>query len=251
MVQELFSPEAPSPASSDNEDEASHVGPTASPGADELALDSPVTKTEQLRVACGEVEESISRLNAVAAKVRTAGPRYREIRATKFKDIVRLETETTQDPADVTIDRTEQFKTMIAARIKYMFPEASEWLQERLSSAISLRRNYLAYLDRMTRTNSMEGVDEDEDLYDSSASETSGSDGLQDEIEPLDSAPSKADFAADGVSFVARTEASTLSFQFGEGLNIPEPKDVSEDVFMCPYCRVVCDFEDSTGKRWR
>jgi hypothetical protein len=213
----------------------------------------------ELRTACIEVEDSIRRLHAISARVRRAGPSYREAKAKRFKDKITLEAPkdiaaivagAAQSQEDVTFDRTELFSSMITARINYMFPDAEEWLRDRLASAISLRRNYLAYLDKMAHTHGIEADDDDGVSSDTSSVQGSVSSEPQIDADTLGAEPFNVDFA-DNVSFVARTEASTLSFQAGKILEIPEPKDVYQEVFVCPYCQVTCDANDATGKRWR
>lgn len=218
------------------------------------------TRAQELKDACIEVENCIYRLNTIAAKVRRQGWKYREAQARAFKDIVRLdasrnhentEPENIERHKDTTFNRSEEFTRMITARINYTFPEAEEWLRERISKAISLRRNYLAFLDHISRIGGKVGFEDEDDDCDVNSSGGSSTTDLQSEPERPDSAPLPLDIEADEMSIVARTEASTLSFQFGQGINIPEPKEMDQNFFLCPYCRVICDAEDGVGKRWR
>jgi hypothetical protein len=251
-----------------NEDGQWDRSSSASSGIEDLPVES--TPAQRLRHACIEVEDLISRLNMITLTVRRAGARYREEKAQRFKDVVKLtmrrdeeatetevaaQTETGVKPkGKLELNRTEQFASLMAARINHMFPAAEEWLRSRLASAIALRRNYLAYLEQQQQR-LMQSYDSDFD-EDDGFSEDPSAESLASEIAASDSGPCVPGYPgriapSQAASGKAQSEASTISFNWQAcNLHIPLPQSVFEDVFRCPYCHVLCDVQESQGDRW-
>lgn len=148
------------------------------------------------------------------------------------------------------IDRADpdQFKAITSRKIDSMFPDADAWLRERLTNTIYLRRNYLAYLkrnyQRLDQKQEGNWVSEDDRISDHGSREASQSGAAN--------TPSERGSVYSGGATSLSTPSGTSTLSVSHRiLNIPPPRVIYKDTFLCPYCHVLCDKEDSRGKRWQ
>jgi len=218
---------------------------------------------ELLSEACLDIEGVIHRLNRLSTAIRKSGRHQSDGRAEEF------------EPKDEDgEDMTPEFKRFAAAVIRRDIPQATEPLRERVLESVTrrwrrllYRRSHQAKLARRAKQSEIVLPTVTEQLppgnYIEERSETRTLISKSDPSK-LDQSPAPAlsstnastlkskDFSTVTPS-VDNSSRVTRSSIKGDELDIPKPpkSSIKNNVFECPYCRILCPVKEASGSRWK
>ncbi|KAF8846476.1 hypothetical protein BDZ45DRAFT_546876, partial [Acephala macrosclerotiorum] len=210
-----------------------------------------------------DIEGAIDRLNRLSTSIRRLGIHQSDGRAEEFipKD------ENGQD-------MTPGFKRFAALVIGRDIPQASELLRERVLESVSrrwrrflYRRKHQEKLSRVAKhveitlptiSQPLHPERNTEDLCETQALVSKEDTPEADQSSaPAMSSTKASTLKSKELSTVAPSEDNssqiTRSSMSGNKLDIPKPpkSSIKNNVFECPYCRILCPVKEASGSRWK
>ncbi|MCJ1425603.1 hypothetical protein MMC29_003503 [Sticta canariensis] len=95
-----------------------------------------------LSESCVAIQETIDRLNRLAAMIRRSGKKHRQLRIERYLD----------KPSNLEVH--QRIKMLALWKVEYFFPQASEALRERMAESIAKRRSRFFYIKQHQRKTS-------------------------------------------------------------------------------------------------
>lgn len=218
---------------------------------------------ELLSEAYLDIEGVIHRLNRLSTAIRKSGKHQSDGRAEEF------------EPKDEDgEDMTPEFKRFAAAVIRRDIPQATEFLRERMLESVTrrwrrflYRRSHQAKLSRGAKQlktilpTVAQQLPQEKYIGDRSETRTPVSKVATPKLgqspAPAMSSTNASTLKSKGFSTVTpsvdNSSRVTRSSIQGNKLDIPKPpkSTIKNNVFECPYCRILCPVKEASGSRWK
>lgn len=209
--------------------------------------------------SCVAIQETIDRLNRLAAIIRHSGRKHRQLRIERYLD------------KPINFEVHQRIKLLALRKVEYLFPQVSEALRERMAESIATRRSRFLYVKQHQRKTSAFNYPQHapqaqvnyEEAYPLRQSPDPDNElpvlSIPQILEPSvvsstilsDTVVTKLDQNRLQAIREDRPETVASAYLSQSGFPIPPKVCSTETSFLCPYCCLERPTKEARGKLWK
>ena len=224
--------------------------------SDEFEAAAPIAYFSE---SCVAIQETIDRLNRLAAIIRHSEKKHRQLRIERYLD----------KPANLEVH--QRIKMLALWKVEYLFPEASEALRERMAESIAKRRSRFFYVKQHQRKTSppncpqpapqasvnyeeAHALPQSPDPYNELPVFTRPQILKPSVVSSTTLSPTEVTTKLDQnhLRVIKEDRPETAASAYLSRSGFPNPPKVcsTETSFLCPYCCLECPTKEAHGKLW-